>query len=401
MARQNRIVVEDATYHLVTRIAHRAHLLAPPEVKDLIVTWMYGIADFCGIDVLAWSVLDNHLHIEADVPSVPDRYLDSGTVPGSPLASSFSMRPRECRAPRWQPDLADLAAGSVPISPAGDSPSAEAVRLSIAESVPVVSLPRPTTGFMLTDSEMLSRLDRLYDGTSTSISQIARRWRHLRLDGRGDEVDAEKDRLCRRMYNPSQFMKTLKQRISEYFNRHLGHSGQLWQGRFYSGIVDRDVLARTYLTAYIDWNAPKAHLVRHPKDWTWSSYAAACGDGPFALRARKGYEKALGCPWEEARGRLESIFAEGLPENYDPDIDQFHCVVVDPDGSVRKERLTLPQLVKSAAKRLFSGNLFSRRPAFAKGIEKRLPRRFPASTADRLVGFLKGFAWTEPWQGAA
>lgn len=398
MARQNRIVVEDATYHLVTRIAHQAHLLAPPEVKDLIVTWMYGIADFCGIDILAWTILDNHLHIEADVPSVPARHLAPGTVPDAPLASRFSMRPRECRAPRWQPDLSD---GPVPITPAGDSPSAEAVRLSIAESIPVVTLPRPATGFTLSDDEMLARLSRLYAGTRSSASAVAKRWINLRLNGRGDEVEAEKDRLCRRMYNPSQFMKTLKQRISEHFNRNLGHSGQLWQGRFYSGVVDKDALARTYLTAYIDWNAPKAHLVRHPKDWRWSSYATACGDGPYASRARAGYEKALGCPWEEARSRLESIFAEGLPEGYDPDADPFHHTVTGPDGTVRKERLTLPQLVKSAAKRLFAGNLFSRRPAFAEAIAKRLPRRFPASTADGLVGFLKGFAWTEPWRSAA
>ncbi|MGN0875662.1 MAG: transposase [Kiritimatiellia bacterium] len=83
MARQNRIVLEDATYHLVTRVAHRAHLLAPPEVKDLIVTWMYGIADFCGVNILAWTVLDNHLHIEAEVPSVPERYWNRGTVPAA------------------------------------------------------------------------------------------------------------------------------------------------------------------------------------------------------------------------------------------------------------------------------------------------------------------------------
>ena len=224
MARQNRIVLEDATYHLVTRVAHRAHLLAPPEVKDLIVTWMYGIADFCGVNILAWTVLDNHLHIEAEVPSVPERYWNRGTVPaaspsptgtvpaaGGPCPSAFSMRPAECRAPRWQPDLADLAAARaagtpLAITPAGDSPSEEAVRLSVAEGVPVATLPRPPTGFSLSDGEMLARLARLYDGTRASASAVADRWARLRYEGRHDEVEAEKDRLCRRMYNVSQFM---------------------------------------------------------------------------------------------------------------------------------------------------------------------------------------------------
>ena len=113
---------------------------------------------------------------------------------------------------------------------------------------------------------MLARLARLYDGTRASASAVADRWARLRYEGRHDEVEAEKDRLCRRMYNVSQFMKTLKQRISEHFNRDRGHSGQLWQGRFYSGVVDRDALARTYLTAYVDWNAPKAKLARRPQD---------------------------------------------------------------------------------------------------------------------------------------
>ena len=422
MARQNRIVLEDATYHLVTRVAHRAHLLAPPEVKDLIVTWMYGIADFCGVNILAWTVLDNHLHIEAEVPSVPERYWNRGTVPAAsplptgtvpaavpaaagPCPSAFSMRPAECRAPRWQPDLADLAAARaagtpLAITPAGDSPSEEAVRLSVAEGVPVATLPRPATGFSLTDGEMLARLARLYDGTRASASAVADRWARLRYEGRHDEVEAEKDRLCRRMYNVSQFMKTLKQRITEHFNRDRGHSGQLWQGRFYSGVVDRDALARTYLTAYVDWNAPKAKLARRPQDWRWCSFATACGNGRYAERALLGYERALGCPWEEARARLEAIFDEGLPEGYDPAADAYGYTVRNPDGTERRERLTLPQLVK-AVSRLFSAALVSRRREFAEEVAARLPRRFPATPGDGTVDFLGSFDWTEPWRKAA
>lgn len=398
MARQNRIVIEDATYHLVSRIAHRAHLLASPEVKDLIVTWMYGIADFCGIDILAWCILDNHFHIEVDIPAVPTHYCVKVQDRVDSHATAFSMRPAECRTPRWQPDLSN---GSVPITPAGDNPSSEAVRISIADGVPVVTLPRPPTGFMLSDAEMLLRLERLYDGTSVSAAAVGRRWTRLRLAGCDDVVDAEKDRLCRRMYNPSQFMKTLKQRISEHFNRNLDHKGQLWDGRFYSGIVDRDALARTYLTAYIDWNASKAGLAKSPRDWKWGSFATACGDGPFAFRARTGYEKALGCPWDEAKRRLESIFAEKLPDGYDPKADAYHRTVEKSDGGVRKERLTLPQLVKSAAVRLFTGCLFSRRPSFAEEVFSRLPRRFPAGGNSRLLQLLGEFAWTEPWLVAA
>ena len=36
------------------------------------------------------------------------------------------------------------------------------------------------------------------------------------------------------MYNLSQFVKTLKERVSMWYNEEHGHSGGLSQGRFYS-----------------------------------------------------------------------------------------------------------------------------------------------------------------------
>ena len=398
MARKNRIVVEDGTYHLVSRIAHREFLLADPLLKDLVVDWMYGIADFCGIEVLAWNILDNHFHIEVEMPQVPKEYW---TDPDhAPEVAAFSLRPPECHAPRWTPDLADIArlrAAGVPlaITPDGDEPSESAVVASLSNGVPLVSLPRPETGFVLSDDEMLFRLGRLSFNHSDRAARTARRWVRLRTEGRHDVVEAEKDALCRRMYNISLFMKELKQRVSEYFNRRLGHSGQLWEGRFYSGLVEDDRLARIFTTAYIDWNAPKAGLAEDPSGWRWCSYSVACGDGPYAERARKGYEKALGCPWEEARRILESIFMAKLPETYDPKADQTHYTVVDPDGKERKVALTLAQLIKSEAKRLFRGGFFGRNIAFVKETARKLPKKFPLPHG-REVEFLSRCDWSLP-----
>lgn len=398
MARQNRIVVEDGTYHLTCRVAHREFLLADPKLKDLVVDWMYGIADFCGVEILAWNIMDNHIHMEAYVPSVPERYW---TDPGrSPEAAARSLRPAECRAPRWTPDLSDLArarASGVPIviTPAGDSPSEEAVVSSVADGVPLVMLPRPETGFSLSDDEMLSRLGRFFAGRPCRADAVARRWARMRAMGRDAEVETEKDALCRRMYNVSQFMKQFKQRISEYVNRECGHEGQLWDGRFYSGLVEDDRLARVFTTAYIDWNAPKARLAGDPSKWRWCSFSTACGDGPYAARARKGYEKALGCSWPEAKGVLESVFAAKLPDGYDPSVDPLHYTVVGPDGRRLKVRLSLPQLVKSGAKRLFRGGFFGRHVAFVEETKKRLPCRFP-SLNGRVVEFLSRCDWGLP-----
>ena len=391
MARRNRIVVEDGVYHITARIAHRAFLLADPETKDLIVAWIYGIADFAGIDVLAWSILDNHIHLEVHVPPVPERYwtFPSGTGPES---AARSMRPAERRAPRWTPDVADAP---VPITPAGDLPSDEAVRKSVADGVPLVILPRPATGFTMSDDELVGRLRSLYRHHSRGAELVASRWWRMRKAGRHEEVEAEKDAFCRRMYNISLYMKDLKQRISQYFNTELGHSGQLWDGRFYSGLVDNDRLARTYVTAYIDLNATKAGLVKRPDAWRWSSYGVANSNDPYAQRAREGYERALGCPWEEAKARLESIFAVRLPDGYDPGVSQTHYTETGPDGCVRLVPLTLPQLVKSAAKRIFRGSYFARSVAFVRATEKRLPKRFPGASG-RLVEFLETLDWNLP-----
>ena len=393
MARKNRVVVEDGLYHVTTRIAHRERLLADPEVKALVEGWMYGIADFCGVCVDAWSIMDNHLHIYLEVPSVPERYwTDPGTVP--PTAAR-SMRPAECRDPRWSPDMADR---DYAVSPAGERPSEAALARAAADGVPVVTLPRPPTGFAMSDAEMVRRLERLHSGQPGRAKRTAARWAALRAEGRGGEVDAEKDALCRRMYNVSQYMKTLKQRISEHFNRERGHSGALWEGRFRSSLVDRDGLSELYVSSYIEWNAPRAGIVGHPREWRWCSYATACGDGPYAARAREGYARLFGS-WEDAKARLDAVFADRLPDSYDPARDGFSCEGRDGEGRPCRVMLRMAQLVKVVSP-FFRAAYFSRDVAYARRVLGSLPGRFPAP-GDGCLRRLARFGWDGPGEAAA
>ena len=76
-------------------------------------------------------------------------------------------------------------------SPDGDSPRAS----------------RPELGFMLDDGEMLGRLAHLYGPERAEA--IGREWDVLHGNGLGHLVDEAKERYCRRMYNLSQFVKTL------------------------------------------------------------------------------------------------------------------------------------------------------------------------------------------------
>jgi len=74
----------------------------------------------------------------------------------------------------------------------------------------------------------------------------------------------------------SEAMQWLGASYTRYFNgRHL-RVGHLYQGRFYSNLVDRD----TYLlevTRYVHLNAFRAHLVQRPLDYPWSSYRIYAG----------------------------------------------------------------------------------------------------------------------------
>ena len=376
MARKNRLIAEDATYHVTTRIAHREFLLENKDLKGEIVEWIYGIAEFCGIEVLAWNVMDNHLHIYLHVPTVPEEYW---TDPDElPAAAWRSMRPAECRAPRWTPEVN----GPEPMpSPSGDSPSPEAMVRAVAEGVPASVVPHPHTSFTIPDGEMENRLTALYYGKRDRARKIVARWERLRLEGRADEAEAEKDAFCRRMYSVSQYMKTLKQRISEHFNRNLGHEGQLWCGRFSSTLVEKEELSKLYVSVYVEWNAAKAGIVSHPREWKWCSYSSACAG---SVRARKGYERLFGS-WEAAKARLEAVFDERLPDAFGGEAE----------GAAKRR---MSQIVKRMSLRRLA--FFTRKMSFVEETLKGLPRRFPCA-GGACVARLAEYDWSEPARTAA
>jgi REP-associated tyrosine transposase len=70
---------------------------------------------------------------------------------------------------------------------------------------------------------------------------------------------------------PSLLMKHLGQRYVQYVNRTYRRSGTLWEGRFRSSPVQRE----GYLLKcqrYIELNPVRAGMVRHPRDYPWSSH---------------------------------------------------------------------------------------------------------------------------------
>ena len=101
MARKNRVSIPDGTYHITSRIVNRQMWFKDPKLKDEIVGWLYGVAAFSGVELLAWCIMDNHFHILVHVPEVPEEYrLDPDDPPAS---HAFGMRPPECNPALWSP----------------------------------------------------------------------------------------------------------------------------------------------------------------------------------------------------------------------------------------------------------------------------------------------------------
>lgn len=78
-----------------------------------------------------------------------------------------------------------------------------------------------------------------------------------------------------RMYDVSAFVKLLKQRFTQWYNRRTGRTGTLWEDRFRSVLVDGAGDALVTMAAYIDLNPVRAGVVRDPKDYRWSGYGEA------------------------------------------------------------------------------------------------------------------------------
>ena len=69
----------------------------------------------------------------------------------------------------------------------------------------------------------------------------------------------------------SQIMQPLNTSYVVYFSKKYHRSGHIFQGRFYAKIVDKD----NYLleaVRYLHLNPVKINLVKHPRNYRWSSY---------------------------------------------------------------------------------------------------------------------------------
>ena len=100
-----------------------------------------------------------------------------------------------------------------------------------------------------------------------------------KLQEDGDEAEEIRRKLLVRMGDVSEFMKTIKQRFSVWFNRTHRRYGTLWADRFKSVLVEGSGNPLQTMAAYIDLNPVRAGIVEDPKDYRFCGYAEAVAGG--------------------------------------------------------------------------------------------------------------------------
>ena len=154
--------------------------------------------------------------------------------------------------------------------------------------------PPPVDG--LTDEELLARVRAVASpGEVALLRKELKEAREKLASGLVNEAFVEKihARYTYRMHDLSQFMKTLMQRFTQWYNGTHKRSGTLWEQRFKSVIVEDGLAART-MAAYIDLNPVRAGMVSDPAEYRWSGYGEAVGGGAKGngKRAREGIIRA-------------------------------------------------------------------------------------------------------------
>ncbi len=143
----------------------------------------------------------------------------------------------------------------------------------------------------ISDEELMKRLAAVY--SDAFVAEVREALDEARKAGKAELAEEIHRRFTYRMHNLSEFMKTLLQRFTRWFNRTHNRSGTLWEERYKSVIVESGIAART-MSAYIDLNPVRAGMVSDPAAYRWSSYGEAVGGGKKGngKKAREGLVRA-------------------------------------------------------------------------------------------------------------
>ena len=137
------------------------------------------------------------------------------------------------------------------------------------------------------DEELLEHLGIVYG--AGKVAEVRWELGQYRSQGNAAAAEALRQRILRRMWDLSFFMKALKQAFSKWYNKRHGKKGNLWEDKFRSVLVEEGHAARV-VAGYIDLNPVRAGMVKEACGYRWSGWGEAeGGDG----RAREGIGQVM------------------------------------------------------------------------------------------------------------
>jgi REP element-mobilizing transposase RayT len=162
----------------------------------------------------------------------------------------------------------------------------------------------PARPEVIESSEVFLRLGQAYP--RDRVEAIRGRYDELAAGGRVEEAERHLDVFRRRMYDLSEFMKMVKQRFTQWYNREYERSGTLWEARYKCYVVERERGSLRQVAAYIDLNPVAAGMVSDPGEYEWSGFGEAVRG---AAVARWGIYRAAGYDFR-GRGSRSSALRE-------------------------------------------------------------------------------------------
>ncbi len=151
------------------------------------------------------------------------------------------------------------------------------------------------------DATLVRRYRALYGESRAQWSGInADELKRALANGPPEAAEALRERLRRRMGDISEFMRTLRQRYTRWFNRAHETAGTMWAERFGSVLVQDTPWLVGLIAAYIDLNAVRAGLADLPENYRWCGYTEA-------LAGRETLCHALAACFPAAKGTAEAL----------------------------------------------------------------------------------------------
>ncbi len=263
-----------AVFHTVSHIVDRRLVLAPPE-KAQFLELMRRYERFCQVQVLGYCIMENHFHILVKVPGRPDARPTQEalvehvrTTLGQTIAGHYQER-----IDFWEQQLhIGLARNSLATDSTAGTPSPSPLSLN------------SPADFVLPDPADLA------DFAATQLEKVTRD-------------------IWQRMFDVSQFIFSLKQQFSHWFNKKHNRVGTLWEERFRATLVQPGA-ALAEVSAYMDLNPVRAGLVREAREYPWSQYGAAIAGDELALKSLEALGQILG--WE-SKARAERFTLPAAP----------------------------------------------------------------------------------------